>query len=232
MGDPVIDARDLVRDLFPEARWAVVTGSVVTGRRTPGSDLDIVVFLEDDDLRTPHRDSRRHRDWPVELFVHDGQTLSHYLAKDLAARQPTMHRMVAGGVPVVGDPGPWQTRCAEVLAAGPPPLTAAERERRRYGLTDLLDDLVHAIDPDERTVIAAEAWTEVARQALALADHWTGGGKWLLRELCDLDERLARRWLDAHGDPERIAELARAVLDQHGGPLFEGYRVTGERPRG
>jgi len=229
MGDPVIDARDLVHDLFPDARWALVTGSVVTAHRTAGSDLDVVVVLEENDPRAPHRDSRRFRGWPVELFVHDGQTLAHYLAKDLARRQPCMQRMVADGIPVIGDPGPWPQRCAQALAAGPPPLTAAERESLRYGLTDMLDDLVHATDPAERTVIAAATWTSVAERALALAEHWTGGGKWLLRELRDLDEEFTRRWLDAHGHPERIAALVRQVLDLHGGPLFEGYRVTGER---
>jgi hypothetical protein len=226
----VTDARALVLELFPDARWALVTGSVVTAHRTSGSDLDIVVMLEEGDHRTPHRDSRRFRGWPVELFVHDGQTLDCYLAKDLDRRQPSMHRMIASGIAVVGDPSPWPARCAETLHAGPPPLTVSRRDRLRYGFTDMLDDLVHATDADERRVIAAAVWTAVAENALTLAGHWTGGGKWLLRELRDLDERFARRWLDAHGHPDRIAALAREVLDLHGGPLFDGYHVAGERP--
>jgi predicted nucleotidyltransferase len=57
-----------VAELFPYAR-AVVTGSVITSRRTPGSDLDIVVVLPDHDPTAPHRASRHWRDRPVELFV-------------------------------------------------------------------------------------------------------------------------------------------------------------------
>ena len=109
-------------------------------------------------------------------------------------------------------------------------MPAGAREYARYSLTDLLDDLTHATDPGERLVIAAAAWTSVAQQALALADHWTGTSKWLLRELRDLDSGLADRWLAAHGNAAAIEALVRDLLDQHGGPLFDGYRVVGEHP--
>jgi hypothetical protein len=55
--------------------------------------------------------------------------------------------MLAHGVPVLGDPGDLPLRCARILADGPPPLTGHERDRLRYGLTDLLDDHTHATDP-------------------------------------------------------------------------------------
>ena len=57
--DPVADAGALVAESFPHAVWALVTGSVLTGLRTAGSDLDIVVCLPDGDPDAPHRDSRR-----------------------------------------------------------------------------------------------------------------------------------------------------------------------------
>ena len=158
-------SRDLgCRELLPQARWALLTGSVITAARTAGSDLDIVVLLPDGDRSAPHRDSRRFRGWPVELFVHDEHTLAHYLAKELAAGKPHLHRMVGTGVVLVGDPAPWPQRCADVLAAGPPPLAEPERRRIRYGLTNLLDDLAHASDPGERTVVAAHAWGRLERQ--------------------------------------------------------------------
>lgn len=226
--DPVVAARDLVAAMFPQARWPLLAGSVTNARRTAGSDLDIVVLLPDDDAQAPHRDSRHHDGWPVELFVHDEASLARYLAGD--GRRPILHRMVATGVPIVGDPARWQRNCAAVLAAGPRPLTDAERDQRRYSLTDQVDDLVHAIDPGERTVIAAATWIATAEFALDAARHWMGAGKWLLRELRDLDSALAQRWLDAHGDPVAIEAVAREVLDTAGGPLFAGYRVAGERP--
>jgi hypothetical protein len=100
----------------------------------------------------------------------------------------------------------------------------------RYRLTDLLDDLTNAVDAGERAVIAATAWVAAAEGALAAGAHWTGTGKWLLRELRDMDSDLADRWLRDQGDPDAIAALVRRVLGRSGGPLFDGYRATGERP--
>ena len=100
-----------------------------------------------------------------------------------------------------------------------------ERAWGRYRLTDLLNDLVLACDPGERLVISASTWTIGAEQALAFAGHWTGKGKWLLRELRDLDAALADRWLSAHGVPDAVAAFTREVLDRAGGPLFDGFRA-------
>ncbi len=227
--NPVADARDVVAELFPQARWAILTGSVITSARTAGSDLDIVVLLPDGDPKAPQRDSRRYRGWPVELFVHDEQSLRHYLTTELAGRKPNLHRMVGAGMALMGDPASWQRRCAKVLAGGPPPLTEAERDRIRYALTDVLDDLVHATDPGELTVIAECAWRTAGEHTLSLAGRWTGSGKWLLRELRLWDPAVAGQWLAAHNDPAAIAAYARQLLDAHGGLLFEGYQAAGSR---
>ena len=231
--DPVVDARDVVAELFPHARWALLCGSVLNSHRTAGSDLDVIALLPDGDPQAPCRASRHFRSWPVEMFVYDQQSLAHYLAKELPSRRPVLTRMVATGVQLVGDKShaeSVQAECTKVLAAGPAPLTDAERDNIRYRLTDLLDDLTHVTDSGERTVIATTAWTSAAEQALALGQRWTGNGKWLLRELRALDPELAERWLIAHADPTAIAGFIHDVLAQAGGPLFSGYRVAGERP--
>jgi hypothetical protein len=137
--------------------------------------------------------------------------------------------MVETGVSVIGDAVEVQEHCAKILAAGPNPLSDAEREHLRYQLTDLLDDLTHADDAGERAVIGATVWITAAAQVIAFNNHWTGTGKWVLRELRDLDPALADRWIAAYGDPVATAAFAQQVLDQAGGPLFTGYRVAGER---
>jgi hypothetical protein len=217
--DPVTAARDVVVDRFPGATWAVLTGSVLGPQRTAGSDLDIVVMQE---AGPGHRESLHFRGWPVELFVHTPDRLALFLESELSTRKPSTHRMLAHGVTLLGDPGDVRARCARVLADGPPPLTDAERDRFRYGLTDLLDDHLHAADPGERTVIAAALWTDAARAAPAFAGRWISGGKWLLRELRELDEDFAVRWLAARDEP---VALASEVLARGGGPLFDGYRA-------
>lgn len=217
--DPLTAATDLVADRFPRVRWAMLTGSALGPYRTPGSDLDIVVLQEDE---PGYRECLHFHGWPVELFVHTPGQLDGYLARELAARKPTTHRMLAQGVLLAGDPGDLPARCARVLAAGPPPMTEAERDRVRYGLTDLIDDLTHAVEPGERLVVAAVVWVETARAALSFAGRWISSGKWLLRELRDLDPALAHDWLAARDDPIPFAEQ---VLSHAGGPLFDGYRA-------
>jgi hypothetical protein len=217
--DPLTDAGALVAERFPDATWAMLTGSVLGPHRTPGSDLDIVVLRSEG---PGYRESLRFRGWPVELFVHTPDRLAGFLSSELAERKPSTHRMLAHGVPLLGDPGDLPARCARVLAEGPPPLTPAERDWLRYSLTDLLDDHTHATDPGERTVIAATLWFEVAQAALAFAGRWLSGGKWLLRELRELDQSFAASWLVARDDP---APLAERVLARAGGPLFDGYRA-------
>jgi hypothetical protein len=169
-----------------------------------------------------HRQSLYFRGWPVELFVHTPDRLAETLEKERIARKPTTHRMLARGVVLLGEPGDLQARCARVLAEGPPPLTDAERDRLRYGLTDLLDDHVHAVDAGESAVIATALWLETARAALAFAGRWLSTGKWLLRELREFDPAFAAEWLAHRDDP---ATPAQRVLDRAGGPLFDGYRA-------
>ncbi|MEZ0106306.1 hypothetical protein ABH920_000287 [Catenulispora sp. EB89] len=228
--DPLGDARTLVRDRYPQAVYAVLAGSVLTEHRTAGSDLDIVVVLPLGDLLAPRRESLVFASWPVELFVHDEQTLDWWLAKERPERKPTLHRMVGCGTPVVGDPAERQAACRAVLDAGPDPLAPAQLEAARYGLTDLLDDLTHAADTGERQVIAAALWADAARLALVAGNRWNGTGKWLLRELRAHDPDLADRWLAAQHDPAAIEAFARDVLDRLGGPLFDGYRAVAPRP--
>ncbi len=132
--NPILDAQELVTELYPHARWALLAGSVLAATRTAGSDLDIVVLLPDGDPRAPQRESRRYRGWPVELFVHDELSLAHQLTKEFAARKPYLHRMVGTGFALVGTPHDWRDRCAKVLAGGPlPPPWRRRRQDSRRG---------------------------------------------------------------------------------------------------
>ncbi|GLY06283.1 MULTISPECIES: nucleotidyltransferase domain-containing protein [Actinoplanes] len=217
--EPLEAARAVVGDRFPDARWALLTGSVLGPHRTAGSDLDIVVMRDDG---PGFRESLVFEGWPVELFVHTPERLAGILERERAARKPSTHRMLAHGVPLAGDPGELRERCARVLAEGPPPLSPAELAWLRYSLTDALDDLRHATDPGERAAIAADLWPASARAALSVAGRWLGSGKWLWRELHDLDPALAGRWLAVRADP---GPFAQEVLSRAGGPLFDGYRA-------
>lgn len=226
--DPVADARALIAERFPGALAAFLGDGILSVRRTATSDMDIVVVLGGPPA--PYRESLRWRGWPVETFVHDADSLEYYFASDTARRRPSLARLCTSGVVLAGSQekiDQIRKRAQSVLAAGPPQLSAAELDYARYGLTDLLDDLAGATDPGEIAIIGWNVWTATADMALLSCGHWGGSGKWLLRELRDAEPALADRMVAAIGDPIRLAELAREVLDRAGGPLWDGFRLSG-----
>jgi hypothetical protein len=229
-------ARALVHELFPDAVQAWLAGSTTSGRATPTSDLDITVLLDEAEVR---RETIDHAGWPVELFVHTAASIEFFVAKDLARRHPTMARLVATGVPLLGRDGGSDVRrlCEDVLAAGPGPMSPADLELMRYGLTDLLDDLAHARAGDETTATATGVWRATAELALAAGETWNGAGKWLMRELRALDEREGtqvaadldtglRRALD--GDPAALVSTADGVLGRCGGRFRAGLYLVAD----
>jgi hypothetical protein len=127
--DPEADARALVSERFPEVRAAFLGGNVLSQRRTPTSDLDIVVVLPEE--LPPCRESLIWRDWPVGLFAQRAGTIGAWFAKDVARRRPTLARNCVDGA-ILADADGAATAIREqaraILAAGPPPLTARELE--------------------------------------------------------------------------------------------------------
>ncbi len=226
--DPLADARALISERFPAALAAFLGGSVLSGRRTATSDLDIVIVLPGPPA--PYRESLRWRGWPTETFVHDQESLERFFASDTARRRPTLARMCTDSVILAGREktiSRVRERAGSVLAAGPPPLGPDELDLARYGLTDLLDDLSGSTDPGETAIIGWNVWTATAELALLLAGHWLGTSKWLLRELRSADPALADRMTAAVGDPVLLADCAEQVLSRCGGRFWEGLRIGG-----
>ena len=228
-------ARELVRARFPDAVQAWLAGSVTTGRATATSDLDVTVLLPGSDRGLVHRESLVHDGWPVELFVHVAGSVPTFVARDLARRRPTLARLVGLGAPLLpGDGGAaLQAECRRALDAGPAPLTRDELDLARYGLTDLLDDLADERPRPEAAAVAVEVWRVTAELALAGAGRWSGTGKWLVRELSDLDPDLAVRLDEAlrealAGDVRPLGELAGEVLERCGGRLWAGFRLDAD----
>jgi hypothetical protein len=223
---------------FPDAVQAWLAGSVTTGRATATSDLDVTVVLPGVDPALVHRESLVHDGWPVELFVQNEESVAAFVAQDLARRRPTLARLVGRGLPLLpGDGGARLVAdCRRVLDAGPPPLTAAQLDLARYGLTDLLDDLADDRPAPEAAAVAVEVWRATAELALAAAGAWSGSGKWLVRELSDRDPVLVVRLDDGlrqalAGDVESLVAAADDLLDRCGGRLWAGFRLQADPGR-
>ncbi|QKW23171.1 nucleotidyltransferase domain-containing protein [Kitasatospora sp. NA04385] len=223
-------ARRLVAELHPDASAVVLAGSVAAGRARAGSDLDLAVLLPDG--RDTHRATLRHEGRIAEVFAHTRAGLDELRAFDAASRRGVVQQLYATGLVLLdrdGHAARIVEDCRAELRAGPPPLTAEQRENLRYALTDLLDDLRDAPDRLEALAVGADTLRSAAD---LLSDHhraWTGTGKWFPRRLLAADPDLGRDLLEAHralsetGDPAALLTAAEAVLALAGGPLSAGY---------
>ncbi|WP_042386955.1 nucleotidyltransferase domain-containing protein, partial [Streptacidiphilus melanogenes] len=120
--EPEAAAVELVATRFPAARAAFLAGSVLTSRRTPTSDLDILVLVGAEGSR--FRESLRHAGWPVELFVQSERDWHGFAASETAARRSPLLHMTAHGCLLVDADGlgaRLQDEARQRLAAGPPP---------------------------------------------------------------------------------------------------------------
>jgi len=237
---PAEAAREIVRQRFPDARAAWLGGGSARGVVSATSDLDITVLLTGEPA--PFRESAHSGSWPVELFVHTESSLAYYRGKDLAERRPTMMRLVAESVVLVDTDGVGerlQRDCAAQVLAGPAELSAEELATKRYAVTDLLMDLEGCTSSQECAVVGAALWREAADLLLTGSRHWTGTGKWLLRELVSYELQHGSSWAgELHagltasvaGDGSPLVEVSDAVLALFGGRLFDGYRMSGDSP--
>ena len=222
---------------FPDARAAWLAGSVVAGNATATSDLDVTVLLPGPPA--PFRESLEYDGWPVELFVHSRETVAHWIAKDLERRRPTLVRLISSGVVLLDLDGTGTAlaeECDVILSAGPGPLSTAELDSMRYGLTDLLDDLADSTDPVTTAAVAVATWEAAGRLLLAADGRWWGTAKWLVRELREYDAAHGTSYaLRLHAglaasldrDAVLLAVVVEEVLDGVGGRLWVGYRAEG-----
>ena len=237
LDEVVATARALVAERFPEARAAWLAGSFVMGTATPTSDLDITVLLPGPPA--PVRESLEYDGWPVELFVHSVESVSRWIEKDLDRRRPTLLRLIGDSVVVLDVDGAGTAlaeECAAIFAEGPGPVSDADRDAMRYGLTDILDDLADCTEPVMTAAVAFATWEQAARLLLAVDGRWWGTGKWLIRELREYDAahrtsytlRLHAALVSAvERDPVLLTVVAEEILERAGGRLWAGFRVEG-----
>ncbi len=229
--DPRFAAERLFRERYPEAKSLFCGGSVVRGEGMPSSDLDVVVLFER--VERAFRDSFSFAGWPVEVFVHDDETLAYFIDDDEKRGRPALPQMIAEGLVV---PGPsaaserlqaWARERLSSPRARPAPDAF---ERARYAVSDLLDDFRDERSRNEQVAIACALYPEICEFVLAARGAWSGHGKTLPRKLRALDPDLAaalEHGFDRffrEGDRSEVIAAVERALAPFGGALFEGYR--------
>lgn len=223
----------LMLERHQEASCALIAGSFVRGDATSSSDLDLVVLYPR--LPNAYRESFLFEGMPVELFVNDLETLAFFMfERDRPAGFCTMANMVTEGLV-------WPEACAlsnqakalarEVLELGPSPWRQDQIDASRYAITDLLDDLHAPRNLHEQIATGALLYRKIADHYLRTRQEWSASNKWIPRRLHAVDPLFAARFQDAmltlcrHGEDEPLINLAMEVINQDGGPLFDGYMV-------
>jgi hypothetical protein len=218
---------------YPDANVVLLAGSVVRGEATVSSDLDLVVIS----ARVEHayRESLHYGGWPVEVFVHDPETLHHFFTEvDRPTGVVPLAYMVAEGreLPVpslLGGSLKWLAR--QVIDAGPPVLDPGALRMRRYVVTDLVDDLRAPRSDGERVAIGARLHDALAELYLRSRGLWSARGKHVPRALAAADPEFATRFVAAFDalftrhEAAQVIVLAEDALAPLGGFLFEGHRL-------
>ncbi len=225
--DPKETIEDLRRLRFPEAVAIFLAGSVMRGQGTEHSDLDVVVLQPG--LPSAYRESLIHRDWPVELFVHDAETLAYFFENDRRRGVPSLPAMVAEGLEL---PEPteasrhWKATAVELLLQGPPAWQTGEIDAARYAITDVCNDLRSPRSPELATASACRLYEMLANFTLRANRCWSATGKSIPGQLDRLRPGLASEYCAAfekvfrQQDAQALLEMADRLLEPFGGHLF------------
>ncbi|MBI3430567.1 MAG: nucleotidyltransferase domain-containing protein [Actinobacteria bacterium] len=113
---------------------------------------------------------------------------------EIADHHATTLKMIEAGhilVSVEGEAERLQLEAIERLKTGPLAISAEELRRKRYALTDQLDDFIGATDPIELLYIGQQLVVETSELALLSKSQWLASGKWLPRYLAESDPELS-----------------------------------------
>jgi hypothetical protein len=220
-------AERFVAARFPAATFAVMGGSSATGTRTRSSDIDLLLIGDEQfaDVWATHAVS----EFEGEIFEVFGYTragFEHWAGSGITAGRPTIVHILVDGIGIRGgtELEALQHAWRQVIDAGPE-VGPHDLERRRYLITNLLDDLRDVSDPLERQVIAADLFTQIAELMLLSGRRWVGTGKYLPRRLRELSavraEGLSRPLL--RGDFAAFGDQVEQELKLAGGRMLAGF---------
>jgi len=226
-------AMEIWQQKYTNAKAMFLSGSVLRGEATIFSDLDLVVIFEQ--LDHAWRESFYFQNWPVEVFIHDASTLNYFFYEmDAKSGCPSLPQMVAEGIVVSGTTDfsdSLKQLAQKILDDGPASLSIDELNRKRYSITDLLDDLRDPRSTAELIATGSRLFEELADFYFRSNGLWSASGKMIIRKLQTADTGLSTRFesafrtLFSESNPSQCVALAEEILSSSGGLLFDGYRL-------
>lgn len=136
---------------FPDAECAFVAGSLMRGEGKPHSDIDLVV-LYGPDFMAVRREAHAFEGVMMDVFLHNEQAQDFFFDKDVRRSVCALLSMIVEGSVIGKDAALAEKRkrmAQALIEKGPPPLDESDLKRRRYFISDLLDDLRDNRPPGE-----------------------------------------------------------------------------------
>ncbi len=223
---------EILQTKYPSAEFAFLAGSIVRGEGTAFSDLDVVIIYKE--LLNAFRESFYFRKFPVETFVHTPETLNYFIFDfDRPSTVGSLARMVSEGieVPKKTDLSEKLKRLANQYLAYPPKISEDEKRDMRCRITDLVDDIRAPRSKEELTASATVLYTLLADFYFRVNGFWSAKSKSIPRNLQKINPELRQKFrasfeeLFVAGKPEKVVELAKELLEPHGGFMFDGLRL-------
>lgn len=217
-----------IAERFPGVLIALVAGSTATGKRTPTSDIDMLLIGEE--MLPPGVPSLaatyEYRGEIFEVFAYTREGFDNWARTGLSQYRPFIVNMLLEGAPIRGGLALSELRAywRSIYDAGPV-VSAHDLALRRYAVTDLLDDLRDASDPVERHVVAFTLFERTAELILLDGGRWIGTGKYLPRRLRELSleraDALTQPLID--GDLNTFGDRVEEELRSAGGRVQAGF---------
>jgi len=225
-------AETIKQKMFPDAGALFLAGSIVRGEGNEYSDLDIVVVYEH--LPAAYRESFTFSRWPIEVFVHDPDTLAYFFAEfDRKRGVPSLATMVSEGLEVP-EPNRLSTLCKEmaiaVLKQGPESWNQTDTDSSRYAITNLVNDIRQPRSYMELIAVGTELHRALATHVFRTRGMWSANGKMVPRQLERVVPEITTVWQDSFtklyetGDSDCLISMIEALLAPDGGFFFDGYK--------
>ena len=218
---------------FPDSEGCILAGSVLRGKGTDSSDLDIVVIYRN--VKAAYRESFQSDGWPVEAFVHDLETLNYFFENvEKPSGVPSLPSMVLEGV---GIPGPSEllsrakSLAQKAITEGPLVWNGEQIDRARYGITDLCDDMKTPRSSDELIGTATRLYEALTDFHFRSRNKWSAKGKSIPRRWGQESPELAAQFnyafdqLFRAGNPSFAINFCEQILAPYGGWLFDKFKL-------
>ncbi len=224
-------ARKIFLERYSGAEFCIAAGSIVSGKGTVRSDLDLVVVFQSRECA--FRESFTFDEMPVEVFVHDYETIQAFIEEDYGDAHASIMDMIAYGVSVPEETDAsrkLKKYASKLLNKGPEPLTRDKEEALRYFISDLIDDLKGDRSAAEQRAILYKLYPQVGELVLRRAGKFVSTGKRLARSMGESFPHILNVFEDvmlaAHADTISVAHIEELenMVDDFGGLLFDGYK--------